>query len=287
MRKRAFSRRAVRRFMPGEEASNALAAAAAQPERIGAILTQLGENIDNAAAAAAVRDHYEGVLDQIAAQHLRAEISVKLTQLGLDLDQQTCSDHVTALAAHAGPHGSRVWIDIEDSSYVDVTLQTFRRVRERHENVGLCLQSYLYRTVDDLEALLPLNPAIRLVKGAYNEPAAVAFPKKQDVDRNYLEIGTRLIAHAANGGTPPVFGTHDMRLATALQQRAGEHGLAKAACEIHMLYGIGTADQRQLAAEGYGVRVLISYGSAWFPWYMRRLAERPANVWFVVKSVFR
>ena len=179
------------------------------------------------------------------------------------------------------------WIDIEESKYVNATLDLFRTLRSQHDNVGLCLQAYLYRTADDLESLLPMNPAIRLVKGAYNEPATVAFPKKRDVDDHYLALGTRLIAHAANGGQAPVFGTHDLALTYALQDRAAKHGLAKDACEVHMLYGIRTAEQRRLAEEGYGVRVLISYGSAWFPWYMRRLAERPANVWFVLRSVFR
>lgn len=286
-RRRAFARRAVRRFMPGEELDAALTAAAALAGRgIGTVFTQLGENLAAAGDADAVRDHYLGVLTLLAQRDLPTLISVKPTQLGLDFDAGACQARVDALAAFAAQRGSRIWVDMEDSSYVDATLDLFRQLRRRHENIGICLQAYLRRTAADLEALLPLTPAVRLVKGAYAEPPDRAFPAKRDTDASYLALGATLIEHAARrGGAPPVFGTHDAGLIRSLQHTAAAAGLARTACEVHMLYGIRTAEQERLHREGYAVRVLISYGSAWFRWYMRRLAERPANVWFVIRSV--
>jgi proline dehydrogenase len=174
---------------------------------------------------------------------------------------------------------------MEDSSYVDRTLDLFRRLRERHDKVGLCLQSYLRRTPQDLTALLPLKPAIRLVKGAYAEPEHVAFPAKRDVDLAYYELAVRLLESAASGGAFPVFGTHDLSLLSRIITRAQQLGVNDGTYEIHMLYGIKSADQRALVNQGRKLRTLISYGAHWFPWYMRRLAERPANVWFVMKSL--
>lgn len=286
-RRRAFTRRAVRRFMPGEAVEDAVTAATRLAgEGMGTVLTQLGENLTTAAEADAVRDHYLRVLDLIDEHDLPALISIKPTQLGLDFDEAGCRTRLAALVARAAERDRRVWVDMEDSSYVDRTLALFRALREDHVNVGLCLQSYLRRSPADLEALLPLRPAIRLVKGAYAEPPEVAFPDKRDTDATYVEMGATLIEHAAkNGGVPPVLGTHDMGLVREMQSRAAGAGLDRTACEVHMLYGIRAAEQASLHREGYAVRVLISYGSAWYRWYMRRLAERPANVWFVVRSL--
>ena len=285
-KRRGFAQRAVRQFMPGEELDAALKAATGLADRgIGTVLTQLGENLSAATDADAVRDHYLGVLTLLAQRDLPSLISVKPTQLGLDFDAGTCLARIDTLAAHAARRGDRIWVDMEDSSYVDATLELFRQLRRRHENIGVCLQAYLRRTAADLEGLLPLKPAIRLVKGAYAEPPDRAFPAKRDTDASYLALGTTLIEHAArHGGAPPVLGTHDVRLIRSLQHTAAAVGLDRKACEVHMLYGIRTAEQERLHGEGHAVRVLISYGSAWFRWYMRRLAERPANVWFVVRS---
>jgi len=286
MMRRAFARRAVKRFMPGETVTDALGAAATLAAgRIGAVITQLGENLTSLAEAEAVRDHYLGVFNLIKGRGLASQPSVKPSQLGLDLSFEACLSNLETLAAKAGADGSLLWIDMEDSSYVDRTLDLFRKLRAKHERVGLALQAYLYRTPKDLESLLPLKPIVRLVKGAYAEAAEVAHPKKSDVDAAYLALGRTLLGAAANGGGPPIFGTHDLRLVSRLTSAAAELGVTDGGYEIHMLYGIRPADQRALVAAGRTVRVLISYGSAWFPWYMRRLAERPANVWFVMKSL--
>lgn len=286
MMRRAFARRAVKRFMPGEDVTDALGAAQTLAAGgIGAVVTQLGENLTSLTEAEAVRDHYLGVFDLIRERRLASQPSVKPTQLGLDLSFEACLSNLETLAAKADADGSLLSIDMEDSSYVDRTLDLFRKLRQKHERVGLALQAYLYRTPKDLDALLPLKPIIRLVKGAYAEPPAVAFPKKADVDEAYFALGEKLLGAAAKGGAPPIFGTHDMRLVARLTAKAAQLGVKEGGFEIHMLYGIGSSDQRALVAAGRTVRVLISYGSAWFPWYMRRLAERPANVWFVVKSL--
>lgn len=280
---RGFVKRAVRRFMPGEDLESALGAAAAFAQGgIGTILTQLGENIATADAARAVRDHYLGVLDEIRRRKLPAQLSVKLTQLGLDVDREACVRHLDALAAKAGD--DVLWVDMEESKYVDVTLEVYRQVRAKRANLGVCLQAYLRRTPKDLDALLAVTPAIRLVKGAYNEPPEVAFPRKRDTDLQYAALATRLL-EATRRGARVVFGTHDLGLVARIRGQARGMGLAPDAMEFHMLYGIRADAQRSLAADGAKVRVLVSYGGAWFAWYLRRLAERPANVWFVVRNL--
>lgn len=286
MSRRAFAQRAVKKFMPGEDVGAALDAAAAIAQNgLGAVVTQLGENLTSLREADAVRDHYLGVLDTIKSRALATVVSVKPTQLGLDLSADACLANIDALAARAGTGGRLLWIDMEDSSYVDRTLDLYRKLKAKHDNVGLCLQAYLKRTPADLEALMPLKPAIRLVKGAYAEAPHVAYPVKRDVDLAYYALSETLLAGAAKGGATPVFGTHDMGLLDRLTGRARTLGVKDGAWEIHMLYGIRSDDQLKLSRAGHTVRCLISYGQAWFAWYMRRLAERPANVWFVVKSM--
>jgi proline dehydrogenase len=286
-RRRAFARRAVRRFMPGEDLGSALDAAADfAVGGIGTVLTSLGERVSSPGEAAAVRDHYLALLDQLRQRELPAQVSVKLTHLGLDVDGgAACADHVLALAARAAESSSFLWIDMEESFYVDRTLDLFTRARAGHRNVGVCLQAYLRRTPADVDRLLALDGAIRLVKGAYSEPPEVAFPKKADTDAAYATLAERLVDHGARGGAVPAFGTHDMKLVAGIRERAERLGISRKAYEFHMLYGIRTDEQRLLAGAGHAVRVLISYGTAWFPWYMRRLAERPANVWFVLRNL--
>lgn len=285
--RRPFVRRAVTRFMPGERLEDALAAAATlAPSGIRAVLTRLGENVDREDEADEVRRHYEEALDRIASAGAHCEISVKLTQLGLDMDRGRCLQRVLALAARAEERGNFLWIDMEQSQYVDATLDLCRRARAVRRSVGVCLQSYLRRTPADLSALLPTGAGVRLVKGAYMEPAAVAWPRKVDVDGAYLQLAQVLLGQEAReAGVRAVFGTHDPRLIAAIRAHAAGRGLPPESCEFHLLYGIQHQQQERLAAEGARVSVLISYGSYWFPWYMRRLAERPANVLFVVRNL--
>jgi proline dehydrogenase len=283
-----FARAAVRRFMPGEELDAALRASADfAPAGMGTVLTRLGENLSSLDEADAVASHYREVLDRIAATGLDVRISVKLTQLGFDLDDDRARVHVDALCAHAARSGNEVWIDIESSEYVDRTIGLFRAVARNHRNVGLCLQAYLKRTAKDLDSLLATTAAIRLVKGAYNEPASISFRSQEDIDSNYARLASRLLGAAAlhSDAPSPVLATHDTRLIDRISKQALASDIPPRAYEVQMLYGIRPDEQRRLASTGYRVRVLISYGPAWFPWFMRRLAERPANVWFVARNL--
>ena len=283
-----FVKKAAKRFMPGDTFEEALAAARLlHPHGIGVVVTQLGENVADAAGADNVRDHYADVLARIGSSELNCQISVKLTQLGLDVDLERCRANVRTLAERARLHNTYVWIDMEQHAYLERTLTIYRQLLTEFSNIGVCLQAYLYRTKDDLQALLPLGGGIRLVKGAYREPAHLAFPRKRDVDRNFLDLGTQMLAAAGRPATPRVvFGTHDRSLLSAIGSHADRTRVPRDAFELHLLFGIQPALQIRLAQERYRVRVLISYGDQWFAWYMRRLAERPANVVFAVRSMF-
>ena len=286
--KYAFVRRSVRRFMPGETADDALAAARSlHVQGITTILTRLGENLTSPDEAEEVTQHYLDVLDKVSNSGLDAHISIKPTQLGLDLDRALCERNLDRLVERSDALENFLWIDMESSPYVDRTLQLYRRARGRSPRVGVALQAYLYRTAKDVESLVPPGAAIRIVKGAYLEPADVAYPRKADVDENYFRLCTRLLQEdARRPGALVHIATHDVALANRLTTWISEHQIPSSAYEFAMLYGIGTGQQLRLAREGRRVRVLISYGEHWFPWYMRRLAERPANVWFVVKNAF-
>jgi proline dehydrogenase len=216
---------------------------------------------------------------------LNAEISVKPTQLGIDIGDDVVTANLERILTTAEENGHFVWIDMEGSDYVDRTLDLYRAARSRHTDTGVCLQAYLYRTAEDLAALLPINPSIRLVKGAYAESAKVAFPQKRDVDQNYLQLAETLLDEIGSGGVRAAFATHDGALIGRIQEEATQRGMTPGDLEFQMLYGIGTTSQKELAAQGHEVRVHISYGTAWFPWYMRRLAERPANLWFVMRKM--
>jgi proline dehydrogenase len=234
-----------------------------------------------------VARHYLAGIDRIRDLALACEPSIKLTQLGLDIDRELAYGHLRALAARAHAAGNYLWIDMEQSPYVDATLDLTRRLRQEYPSVGVCLQAYLFRTREDLEDMTSRGVGVRLVKGAYNEPADVAFPKKSDVDANYLALAQVMLgAGARAAGSRAVFGTHDLDLIAAIRRHADSVGVPAADYEFHMLYGIQKAAQLRLVRDGAALRVLIAYGEYWFPWYMRRLAERPANVWFVVKSLF-
>lgn len=273
--------------MPGEEPEDALRAAAAfKLEGIASEFTRLGENVTSMAEADEVAAHYLGMVERIVAAGLDGEISVKLTQLGLDLDEGRAQEHVEHLIDRAAPHHATVWIDMEGSAYTERTIALFERVRTARDGVGLCLQAYLRRTASDIERLLPLGPTLRLVKGAYAEPAAIAFERKSEVDMSYVSLATTLLrAHRADPRVRIGLGTHDVRLIEQIGTVAASLGLPKSSFEVQMLYGIRSDEQRRLAREGYPVRDLIGYGPAWYAWYMRRLAERPANVAFALRQL--
>ncbi len=280
-----FVRGAVSRFMPGETVEAALEATRALG--VGTVLTRLGENVRNAAEAAEVARHYRDVLERVRRESLDVEISIKLTQLGLDLSREECEKNLLSLVERAAALSNWVWVDMEGTAYTDVTLEIYRRARAVHPNVGVCVQAYLYRTAKDLESLIAQGAGIRLVKGAYREPPDRAFPKKAEVDENFFKLAQRLLAPDTRGkGVRAIFGTHDGALIRRIEEAGREAGLPPASLEFQMLYGIRRQEQERLAGAGYRFRVLISYGDAWFPWYMRRLAERPANVLFVVKNIF-
>ena len=272
--------------MPGETVSDALAAAAALREQsIGTIFTQLGENVSDHAEAEQVTVHYLDVLERIRSQGLRTEVSVKLTQLGLDLNPELCYTNLSRIIENAGTR-SVVWLDMEASNYVDPTLELYRRAKQAYANVGVCLQAYLLRTTRDLASLIPLGAAIRLVKGAYNEPPDVAFSRKKDVDENYFALAKQLLGDEARArGVRAAMATHDQKLIHRITEFAASRGLSKDSLEFQMLYGIQRAEQHRLAQEGWNSIVLVAYGSFWFPWFMRRLAERPANAVFVIRNL--
>jgi proline dehydrogenase len=282
-----FVRRSVSRFMPGERIDDAIdAARELKTSGITTILTRLGENLTAASEADEVASHYVDVMNRVKQAGLDAQISIKPTQLGLDFDEVLCRRHLLALVEKSDALGDFLWIDMESTPYVDRTLALFRAARERSKNVGVAIQAYLYRSALDVETLVPLGSAIRVVKGAYKEPPDLAYPKKSDVDENYFRLVTRLLQpDAIKSGCLVHIATHDETLIDRLRTHIRQYGVPRHMYEVAMLYGIRRQLQQRLVAEGEKMRVLISYGEHWFPWYMRRLAERPANVMFVLKSM--
>jgi proline dehydrogenase len=287
--KTGFVHRSVKRFMPGERVEDAIEAARnLAPTGISTILTRLGENLESLDEAAEVCEHYLRVLDLVERAGLDAQISIKPTQLGFDQSPDACFEYCATLLDRCRAKGNLLWLDMESSPYVDGTLALHRRLRARSERVGVAFQACLYRSEKDVDGLIEIGSAVRLVKGAYLEPPSVAFPKKKDVDRSYFELASRLLPGDGTRGTRLVhIATHDVPLQEKLRQLIAERAVPADRYEFAMLYGIQSARQRQLGQEGARIRCLISYGEHWFPWYMRRLAERPANVWFVARNMFR
>ena len=281
-----FVRKAVRRFMPGEDVEAAFGAAAALAATgQGILFTRLGENLVELAEADEVAAHYHGILDRNADLGRPVELSVKPTQLGLDIDEAACLGHLSGLAARADVTGTWLWLDMESSAYVDRTLALYERLKADHRNVGICLQAYLRRTPGDLRRLLPLRPTVRLVKGAYDEPAGVAWRKRAEVDGAYQAAALVLAEAARDGGARLALGTHDSELIERIAAFAEAAGVPLDRLEVHMLYGIRAGELRRLHAAGFPSSTLIAYGKHWYPWYMRRLAERPANVGFALRQL--
>ena len=285
MGRSAMARRAVSRFMPGEGLDDALAAAARMAgRRISTLVTLLGEDVTDQTQAGEITRHYLDALTAISERHLPTHPSVKLTQLGLGVDDTLLDASLDRLAGAAAEVERMIWIDMEGSAFTTATLEAYRRLRERHDNVGLCLQAYLRRTPSDLQRLLPLQPRIRLVKGAYNEPAGIAFQSRSEVSSAYRLIALQLLEEAGRGQPPPTLATHDVELLRSILATAD---VARDRYEIAMLYGIRSADLSALVAEGHRGTVLISYGSEWAAWFLRRLAERPANLMFGITAALR
>ena len=276
----------VSRFMPGETIDEAiLAAKALKAEGTPAILTYLGENVSTDAAADQTVAEYERLFAAVRAAAVDVHVSIKLTQFGWDVDRARALDRVRALARLAKAGNTMLPIDMEGSPYVESTIEAYERLAREFDNVALCLQAYLHRTPQDVQRLLPLKPYIRLVKGAYREPASVALQSRTEVDARYRALGQQLL-EASKSGARVAFGTHDARLLAQLRQDAKDRGVAEKSFEVQMLYGIQDTARRELAASGLRTRVLISYGKAWYPWFMRRLAEKPANLLLVGRNLF-
>jgi proline dehydrogenase len=282
-----FARRAVRRFMPGEDAGAALDAAERfRRDRIGVLFTRLGENLTRIDEADEVADHYLRLYDEIERRGLDAEVSVKLTQLGMDLDVERAVAHAERLADRAASLKGVLWIDMEGSAYTGTTIDVYERLKGTRPNIGIALQAYLRPTADDITRLLPLDPAIRLVKGAYAEPAELAFQRKDEVDEAFVRQALQMVEGRRAGREVRIaLGTHDVRLIEQIAREAALVGVGRSQLEIQMLYGIREDQQRRLTQAGFPVRTLIAYGEHWYPWYMRRLAERPANVLFVLRQL--
>jgi len=268
-----FVRASVRRFMPGETTDEAITAARRLGQQgLPTMFTLLGENVTNLDAARRVVDDYRATYDRIVAESLDAEISVKPSHLGVDLEPDAAMANLEELATIATELGNWLWLDMEGAPYVDPTLDLYRKLRARHPNVGIALQAYLKRTADDIDSLMPLDPTIRLVKGAYREPREIVFGSREVIDEAYRRLALLILARKGPVGRLAL-GTHDLELVR--QIRSDAHG--REGFEVHMLYGIRSADQIRMAADGYRVRTLISYGSHWYPWYMRRIAEKPVE----------
>lgn len=282
-----FVQRALKRFMPGETAADAIKASKRLAEnQITTTYTILGENISNFNEAEIAVKNYMELLEQIDQVPLDIEISLKLTQIGFDLSFEKTLNLFRQIAQKAKDCHNNVFIDIEDSSYVDKTIDFYKQIKKEYDNVGLCLQAYLYRTLNDIKDMISINPWIRLVKGAYKEPDTVAFKKKSKVDENFFELSKYMLRQIKEKDIRVAFGTHDLQLQNLIKKEAEKFLLPNEKVEFQMLYGIKKEEQAKLADEGYNIRTLISYGKSWYPWYMRRLAERPANVWFVLKNIF-
>jgi proline dehydrogenase len=281
-----FMRRAVRRFMPGETLADALAAALPlQAAGIATLYTRLGENLEHVAEAEEVAAHYIDAIDRIVAAGITGEVSVKPTQLGLDLDPELCFGHLVRIAEHAAAAGSYLWIDMEGSAYTDATIELYERLRAVQPRTGICLQAYLRRTAGDIERLRPLDPAIRLVKGAYDEKESIAYRNRRNVDSNFVGLAVSFLVDGRGRRIRLGLGTHDVALIEQIAEQVKAAGIGRDGFEVEMLYGVRTDQQFRLAKAGYRVQTLIAYGEHWYPWYMRRLAERPANVWFVMRQM--
>lgn len=273
-----------RRFVAGEALDEAVQATRVLNQRnIQVALDLLGENVTSEQEALAATDNYIAALETIKHNGIDANISIKLTALGLDISQEQCEQNVRAILTQAKQYGIFVCIDMEASDYTERTVDIALRMRQEFEQVGTVIQSYLYRSREDVRQLIEQGVRVRLVKGAYKEPSHLAFQNKSDVDRNYVELMMMLLAR----GNFPAIASHDEAIIDAACKFIREHGISKSTFEFQMLYGIRRDLQEKLVRQGYNVRVYVPYGSQWYPYLMRRMAERPANLMFVVSNSLR
>lgn len=280
----SWGRRLAGRFIAGEDLEDAVRAVRAlNAEGFDVTLDYLGESVGDRGAAAEACQVYLGLLDRLAAHGLRSHVSIKLTQLGLAIGEAVALRHLAALAERAARHHNFIRIDMEGSAFTESTLRVFRQLNAPRHLLGVVIQSYLHRSEKDVEELLKLGARVRLVKGAYQEPPELAFPKKADVDRNFVKLMEMLLA---SGGYHAI-ATHDEHLIAATREFARAHGLGPDRFEFQMLYGIRRRLLRALLRQGFRARVYVPYGKQWYAYFMRRLAERPANLLFLLRNMFR
>ena len=278
------AQRLAARFVAGESLADALAVSRRlNAEGIAATLDHLGESVTSLEEAAEARDVYLRLLDAIRDAGILGNVSLKLTQFGLDFSSDQCGANVEQLVDCAARLNTFVRVDMESSDYTQRTLDLVSGLHARYGSVGVVIQAYLYRSRADIEDLCSKRIRVRLCKGAYLEPPPVAFPRKQDVDRNYIELMKLLL----DGGEYPAIATHDERMIAETRKYATARGIARDAFEFQMLYGIRRDLQRALVAEGYRLRLYVPFGKAWYPYYMRRLAERPANLYSILRNLLR
>jgi len=278
------SHKVTRRFVAGDTLEEALAVCERlQGEKVFSTLDHLGENVSTIAEASASCDAYVSALEQIGDRHLSSTIAIKLTQFGLDLSQEACLDNVRRLEAKAKTAGSRVEIDMESSAYTERTLAMAIQAGSECGCVRVCVQAYLHRSAADIERLNKAAVPVRLVKGAYREPPSVAFPRKQDVDANYVALMKTLLDH----GVYPAIATHDEKIIQEAIEYVQGRSIRQDSFEFQMLYGIRRDLQRKLIDAGFRLRLYVPYGTEWYPYFMRRLAERPANLWFVLRNLLK
>ena len=278
----AVSRRVARRFVAGETLHDAIEAGReVNRAKRSASLDLLGENVSDEGGARRAAENYLAIFDRIAREKLDANVSLKLTQLGLDLGETHCQELLEGIVAHAAELANFVRIDMEGSAYTQRTVDLTKRVRVKYSNVGTVMQAYLFRAEQDVKDLLSVGCRMRLCKGAYKEPPDIAFPKKADVDANYVKLMKLLLSSGIYHG----IATHDPAMVEATKEFVRERNIGREQFEFQMLYGIRTDLQEQLVREGYRLRVYIPFGTDWFPYFMRRLAERPANLVFFLRNL--
>ncbi len=285
-----FAQRAARRFIAGERLEEAIAVVRElNSKNILATLDHLGENTTNEREAMAAADEYLTILDTIAQTKVQSEVSLKLTQMGLDISFKLCLQNMRRILERARAHNNFVCLDMESSAYTDRTLDIYERLRrDGFDNVGVVIQSYLRRSARDLERVIEWGAKVRLCKGAYQEPASIAFPSKRDVDAHYLKLLEMLFSpRAQEKGVYPAIATHDEKIICWAIDYVQQRKISKDRFEFQMLYGIRRDLQLKLAQQGYRMRVYVSYGTHWYPYFMRRLAERPANLLFLVRNLVK